>query len=122
MHVLIENKFSLHFSFGQTAIFLLGGKTIEEEPLAIFLKSGDIVVMSEESRLCYHGVPRILEAPDETWNSFDNETCSVNNEAVNICKNQKLWEPYGQYLNHCRINMNVRQVLHKNQKCLTDNL
>lgn len=31
-------------SFGQTAIFLLGGQTREEKPSALFLKSGDVVV------------------------------------------------------------------------------
>lgn len=38
-------KMYFSFSFGQTAIFLLGGKTKEEKPSAIFLKSGDIVVI-----------------------------------------------------------------------------
>lgn len=53
-------------SFGQTAIFLIGGKTIDEKPTAIYLKSGDIAVMSKESRLSYHAVPRILKT-DVSW-------------------------------------------------------
>lgn len=52
---------SIPFSFGQTAIFLLGGKTKEVKPAAMFLKSGDIVVMSKESRLSYHAVPKIVK-------------------------------------------------------------
>ncbi|KAI8127864.1 Nucleic acid dioxygenase ALKBH1 [Lucilia cuprina] len=56
------------FSFGQTAIFLIGGKTREEKPSALFLESGDVLVMSEQSRLCYHAVPRVMKARQETWN------------------------------------------------------
>ncbi|GFS14680.1 alkylated DNA repair protein alkB homolog 1-like [Elysia marginata] len=47
-------------SFGQTAIFLLGGKTKSVEPIAVYLRSGDICVMRGQSRLAYHAVPRIL--------------------------------------------------------------
>lgn len=82
-------------SFGQTAIFLLGGQTKEEKPSALFLKSGDVVVgitfnrtilylskhltkieichqfthfqcMSKASRLCYHAVPRVMKT-DVNW-------------------------------------------------------
>lgn len=55
------------FSFGLSCIFLMGGRTKEEEPTAIKLNSGDLLsnffpnlVMAGESRKCYHGVPRIL--------------------------------------------------------------
>ncbi|GFO35385.1 alkylated DNA repair protein alkb homolog 1-like [Plakobranchus ocellatus] len=47
-------------SFGQTAIFLLGGQTKSVKPTALFLRSGDICVMSGPSRLAYHAVPKIL--------------------------------------------------------------
>lgn len=50
----------LFSSFGQSAIFLIGGPTTDIKPSAVFLKSGDIAVMSRESRLSYHAVPRIL--------------------------------------------------------------
>lgn len=50
----------LSLSFGQSAIFLIGGKTKQTRPKALLLQSGDVVVMSAESRLAYHGVPRIL--------------------------------------------------------------
>lgn len=84
----IDIKLIFHFSFGQTAIFLLGGKTKDEKPTAMFLKSGDVVVsvrnirldyyyqfmeiislqqcMSKESRLCYHAVPKIMKT-DVSW-------------------------------------------------------
>ena len=50
----------LSLSFGQSAIFLIGGATKQTRPKALLLNSGDIVVMSGESRLAYHGVPKIL--------------------------------------------------------------
>ena len=47
-------------SFGQDAIFLLGGPTKATKPTPILLRSGDICVMSGPARLAYHAVPRIL--------------------------------------------------------------
>lgn len=38
----------------------LGGRTRDEKPRAILLRSGDVVVMGRASRLLYHGIPRIL--------------------------------------------------------------
>lgn len=52
------------FSLGQSAIFLLGGKTRDVVPVAMYMRSGDIMVMAGNSRLAYHAVPRIL-APSE---------------------------------------------------------
>ena len=48
------------FSFGQAAIFLLGGKSKCTEPTAMFIRSGDIVLMSAKARLCFHAVPKIM--------------------------------------------------------------
>jgi len=50
-------------SFGQTAIFLLGGTEKSIKPTAMFIRSGDVIIMSEKSRLCYHAVPKIVEDP-----------------------------------------------------------
>ena len=50
----------LSLSFGQSAIFLIGGPTKQTRPKALLLNSGDIVIMSGDSRLAYHGVPKIL--------------------------------------------------------------
>lgn len=44
-----------YFSLGCKAIFLLGGKSREDPPLAMFLRSGDVVLMAGEARECYHG-------------------------------------------------------------------
>uniref|UniRef100_A0ACD5VJ34 Uncharacterized protein n=1 Tax=Avena sativa TaxID=4498 RepID=A0ACD5VJ34_AVESA len=51
-------------SLGCKCIFLLGGKTRDEVPRAMFLRSGDIVLMAGEARERFHGVPRIFtESP-----------------------------------------------------------
>jgi hypothetical protein len=42
-------------SLGCPGIFLLGGRTLDEEPLALLLRSGDVVVLTAEARLCFHG-------------------------------------------------------------------
>lgn len=47
-------------SLGCKAIFLLGGKSRLDEPMAMFLRSGDVVLMAGEARECFHGVPRIF--------------------------------------------------------------
>ncbi|GFZ21138.1 oxidoreductase, 2OG-Fe(II) oxygenase family protein [Actinidia rufa] len=47
-------------SLGCKAIFLLGGKSRQDLPIAMFLRSGDIVLMAGKARECFHGVPRIF--------------------------------------------------------------
>lgn len=47
-------------SLGCSAIFLIGGRDRRTRPVPVLLRSGDAVVMSGESRYCYHGVPCIL--------------------------------------------------------------
>lgn len=85
----------ISFSFGQTAVFLVGGQTKAVKPLAMFLRSGDIVVLSGQSRLAYHAVPKILDCDnDEVQDIFSEAQPGIL-----------------QYLKSSRINMNVRQVL-----------
>ena len=48
------------YSFGQSAIFLIGGQTKSIPPVALMIRSGDIIIMSRDSRLAYHGIPKIL--------------------------------------------------------------
>lgn len=84
----------MFYSFGQSAVFLVGGETTDDPVTPMLLHSGDIVVMSGQARKCYHGVPRIVLAPTKPWTGDD-------------------WEntPCGRYLDSSRINMNIRQVL-----------
>ncbi|XP_041352727.1 nucleic acid dioxygenase ALKBH1-like isoform X2 [Gigantopelta aegis] len=84
----------ISISFGQEAIFLIGGVTKETEPSAIFLRHGDICVMAGASRLAYHAVPKIIHSdtrplPTEfpSWLSDHmscvtpaNHTCSFSEE------------------------------------------
>ena len=69
------------YSFGQPAIFLLGGKTKSEKPLAMFIRSGDVVVMAESARLCYHAIPRILS--NDPLHVMDLHTPSTNHTLQN---------------------------------------
>ena len=45
---------------GCPAIFLLGHQTKDVAPIPILVRSGDIIIMSGESRYCYHGVAGVL--------------------------------------------------------------
>lgn len=60
------NSFVAIFSFGQSAIFLIGGPTKSHAPVPLLIRSGDIVIMSGESRLAYHGIPKILRPTDDS--------------------------------------------------------
>lgn len=106
-------------------MFLLGGKTLDEKPIGIFLHSGDIIIMSKESRLCYHGVPKIIPAFDEPWNVVvnhcDNSNCveCLDESIIYNCKNHKFWKPFETYIKNSRININVRQVLKHGQTALS---
>ncbi|XKL66078.1 hypothetical protein PGB90_009498 [Kerria lacca] len=124
------------FSFGQTAIFLIGGDTLNESPDAIFLESGDIVLMVGNSRFSYHGVPKIIRSRYEYWNDFTendaNKNFIIKNESLhnqNTNKhveyiayggfervtmekvaNTEYWRPFASYIKNARINLNIRQV------------
>lgn len=117
------------FSFGQTAIFLLGGRTKDEKPAAMFLKSGDVIVMSKESRLCYHAVPRIMGGCLKTWELEEEDNflehkagkkikLDLNMELIADCRDESFWKPFEKYLEDSRININVRQVLNHGQNKL----
>ncbi len=45
-------------------MFLVGGTTKATAPVAMYLCSGDITVMSGPSRLAYHAIPRVLPYDD----------------------------------------------------------
>ncbi|CAG4952712.1 unnamed protein product [Colias eurytheme] len=120
------------FSFGQSAIFLLGGHDKSVEPSAFLLSSGDIAVMSKEARLCYHAVPKILPSTKQPWNHKD-MTCIKNSgvefkyvveddliKAMNKNLNEEEWRKFNNYVEESRININVRQVLNENQSSLSD--
>lgn len=76
-------------SFGLPAIFLIGTDDLNIKPEAIFIRSGDVLIMSGKSRLAYHAVPAVL---------------SQHNELKTACDFLSL------YMAHTQININVRQV------------
>ncbi|XP_078433402.1 oxidoreductase, 2OG-Fe(II) oxygenase family protein [Wolffia australiana] len=86
-------------SLGCKAIFLLGGKTRDDPPLAMFLRSGDVVLMAGEARQCFHGVPRIF-CDDE------NADCSALVSHLTGEEDIVLRE----YIQNSRVNINIRQV------------
>jgi len=47
-------------SLGDSAVFRVGGPTRKDPTHAFELKSGDVVVLSGDDRLAYHGIDRIL--------------------------------------------------------------
>ncbi|XP_052899796.1 nucleic acid dioxygenase ALKBH1 isoform X2 [Anopheles moucheti] len=106
------------FSFGQPAVFLIGGATREERPDAVLLRSGDIVVMTGASRQCYHAVPRVFTDSElveemghsaKRWNATD---------SLMVQRIDETWREVEQYIQYSRININVRQVLRENQLTL----
>ncbi|XP_047366699.1 nucleic acid dioxygenase ALKBH1 isoform X1 [Vespa velutina] len=94
-------------SFGQTAIFLIGGLSQEDPADALFLRSGDIIVMTGKSRLRYHGIPKILSSQLVPWDMDETET------------NENDWIHAKKYISKARININVRQVLKASQLTLS---
>ncbi|KAH8380863.1 hypothetical protein KR093_005166 [Drosophila rubida] len=116
------------YSFGQSAIFLIGGTSLNELPTALYLRSGDVLVMSGPSRLCYHAVPRVMKTDQQPWNAAEpkHETVRItdNIEPIDTKMNKSLdsplrdniineifWHPFNHFISGSRININVRQVL-----------
>ncbi|CAM5151804.1 unnamed protein product [Natator depressus] len=104
----------LSFSFGQSSIFLLGGLKRDEAPTAMFMHSGDIMVMSGFSRLLYHAVPRVLPNPEGTAlpscleQAFPSDF--PDRSVIEHCSEED-WQICTKYLQTSRINMTIRQVL-----------
>ena len=86
----------ISFSFGLDAIFLLGGPTREDAVVPFRLRSGDILIMSNECRRNYHGVPRILEGTNPA-ELLESGTAVEDKVLSSLMKD-------------ARINLNVRQV------------
>ncbi|GLV36041.1 AlkB [Carabus blaptoides fortunei] len=112
----------ISISLGQTAIFLIGGPTEDFPALPIFVESGDIIIMSKESRLCYHAVPKILPAFTKPWIECDNYnvTDNIDGDLYTKCQDELFWQPFNSYIGTARININVRQVLRPGQCSLND--
>ncbi|KAJ1834688.1 hypothetical protein LPJ63_001738 [Coemansia sp. RSA 2711] len=96
----------ISLSVGLTCVYLIGGPTRETEPTPLLLHSGDILAMCGESRLAFHGVPRVLAntspvcltKPDAGDNDF-------------LADKYPAWRHFAVYLNAHRINCNARKCL-----------
>ncbi|KAI8075040.1 hypothetical protein BC940DRAFT_363091 [Gongronella butleri] len=86
-------------SLGNACIFLIGGADRETEPSALYLRSGDIVVMTKPCRRSFHSVPRIIE-----------DTLPEYLSASGTSDDAPDWRLFGEYMATTRININVRQV------------
>jgi alkylated DNA repair protein alkB homolog 1 len=111
-------------SLGLPAVFILGGVSDHQDSVAILLRSGDVLTMGGASRLCIHGIARILphpvakqlvlptsitkESQQQTVKQLQKEDESIHDNESSIPE-QELTYLYT-YLQHHRININVRQV------------
>ena len=117
-------------NMGCSAIFLIGGRSKEDRPVPVLVRSGDVLVMAGESRYCFHGVPCILphtfqygdgsmrndigdrHGGDDKSDGEDDK----NDEWVDDRNIDRLESTTDsdrtllQYLKQARININVRQV------------
>ncbi|RXG68724.1 DNA demethylase ALKBH1 [Armadillidium vulgare] len=115
----------LSFSFGRSGIFLIGSHNKETTPTPIFLHHGDVMIMSENSRLCYHAVPRIMSDEDikntavhscfnaflSHWNNVLKELeANKSNEMASTLLTYDDLLAILNYIKEIRINFNVRQV------------
>ncbi|GMI52309.1 hypothetical protein TeGR_g722 [Tetraparma gracilis] len=89
----------LSLSLGLPAVFLLGGLSKDDAPVPLLLRSGDATLLGGDSRLCYHGVARVL--PDATPLP----------PAPGAGLEEGDEEAVRRFLAVRRINVNVRQVL-----------
>ncbi|MEX1060173.1 MAG: alpha-ketoglutarate-dependent dioxygenase AlkB [Methyloceanibacter sp.] len=63
-----EEDFSapvLSVSLGDTGLFRVGGTSRKDPTKTIELRSGDVVVLSGEDRLAFHGIDRILQGTSD---------------------------------------------------------
>ncbi len=107
---LAVDKPIVSVSMGRPAVFLLGGATKNDAPVAILVRAGDVMILGGESRLNYHSMARLL--PYEGLPRLAESACPP--------------EPLGwsglepvppedmvfvhEFLSSHRINVNVRQV------------
>ncbi|CAJ0565689.1 unnamed protein product, partial [Mesorhabditis spiculigera] len=85
-------------SFGQSAVYLTGGTSLDDPILPIWLHSGDVLVMHADQRLVYHAVPCIVPT-----RKFDGATCQGKTA-------EEVDKELLDYANTSRVNITIRQV------------
>jgi alkylated DNA repair protein alkB homolog 1 len=105
-----SEKGLISVSIGCDAIFIIGLGSDQNDqqdspeipPLALRLRSGDVILMDKASRFAWHGVPQIIPntcpAPLENWPADDLDN---HNDIYNHWKG---------WMKNKRINLNVRQM------------
>ena len=115
------------FSVGCPGVFLLGGTSREQTPTAMWLCSGDAVVLLGKARRCFHGVPRVLSSQE--YERVVASGCDAVSEERNGAGREEILEisshglysgledgtmaefkPFAEHLQQRRINISVRQV------------
>lgn len=80
----------------------------------MYMRSGDVMVMSGQSRLRYHAVPRILVAP-RGQTLMEVEGCgpaaALQGSSVVEPLSQEDWAVCCRYIQSSRVNVTLRQVL-----------
>lgn len=99
----------ISISFGSSAIFLIGSNNKHTKPKAIIINSGDLVIMSNESRAAFHAVPKIFKASNlENYLNYANSEEAAKNRHTFVDDYE--WRDYFDYIKINRINLNIRQV------------
>ncbi|KAJ2513638.1 hypothetical protein H4217_006217 [Coemansia sp. RSA 1939] len=91
-------------SVGLSCVYLIGGSTRDVEPTALLLRSGDILAMCGESRLAFHGVPRIIAGSSPEY-----LTDSLAGSSDVVAAVYPEWHHFARYLTAHRINCNARK-------------
>jgi alkylated DNA repair dioxygenase AlkB len=81
-------------SFGQRGVYLSGGESVNDVPMAMWLRCGDVLIMSGAQRLVYHGMPLIVVDEENHYSDIGDEQL----------------EDTRDYLLSHRLNISVRQV------------
>ena len=104
-------------SLGLSAVFLFGGPTRDDAPTALWLRSGDAIIVTGEARLCYHGVPRIVEGscPEflldpRRYSMFLKSPRGSAGAGESGDNNGDFRAALVDYMSSARININVRQL------------
>lgn len=102
----------ISISIGLDCAFLVGTTDREDPPIAIHLESGDVVVMCNESRRSFHGVPRVYEGTLPAYLKAGSEslTGSGSTTGSESCPDEERWRLFGEFMSHTRINLNIRQM------------
>jgi len=86
-------------SLGATAVFLLGSTSKDVSPTPLLLRGGDVMILSGESRVCVHGVPRVISPLIPPILPPDHDSC----EEAGLTR----------LLSCSRINVTVRQLVRR---------